>query len=589
MGEVVVQPSLCGIGSSRMSIQSSTLSVIPSSSASRGASVADVHDEVNLESPFQPIGSESGGDKMALLLDDFCKLLDEQRNVRQAEKMRWLALEARGLFLQRELANLHDTTACRQTEVSVDEAFHDDPVSIRVGNSVEPVTLNKNRIPPNSQQRDELHRSRLASTDHGVFANLIENIKSIIEKNMDEREETSNIRTPRWVQFIRSGTFDLAVGLLICLNTAVMSLQLEDSGHQLGKFVKGDCVTFEECVPVVSGMKTLWEICEHFFCFAFLMELVLRLAADGWKYLLTPANFADACVVVVSSVDTWVLSPYGSSAVTNMVVLRLVRLVKLSKALRVVRVMKACSSLRVLVSAIASSVAALAWSMTVLFVLEIIGAIFLAQMFQPVIEQNVELDPDIRTLLFDRFGTWSSAMISIFEVTMAPGGFIQYRELMQHFPIFTIFIVMYVIVVTFAIVRVITAMFLKATLSASQEDEKSSTTKCAAACRDAYIDGLDDGVDHAVNQSRLDFLFDQPSFRQLLNDFEVSQSEAQRLFCALNKGDGQVRFGEYLSVLGRMSASSNNHEIVLLSHWVECLCCRVLKIETALDSLFVSV
>merc|ERR1711907_908244 len=96
---------------------------------------------------------------------------------------------------------------------------------------------------------------------------------------------------------------------------------------------------------------------------------------------------------------------------------------------------------------------------------------------QPFMEEE-STDPesqDLQKFIWTSFGTWTNAMFTIFEITMAPGGFIKYRRLYEEVhALFGAFFVLYVCVVTFAVVRVITAMFLKATLSASDSEEHDS-------------------------------------------------------------------------------------------------------------------
>merc|ERR1712048_1504757 len=93
---------------------------------------------------------------------------------------------------------------------------------------------------------------------------------------------------------------------------------------------------------------------------------------------------------------------------------------------------------------------------------------------RPFMEDDA-IDRDLRNFIFNRFGTWTNAMLTIFEVTMSPGGFVQYRRLYEEVhPLFGIFFVVYVCLVTFAVVRVITAMFLKTTLAAASNDDARS-------------------------------------------------------------------------------------------------------------------
>merc|ERR1719506_384284 len=112
----------------------------------------------------------------------------------------------------------------------------------------------------------------------------------------------------------------------------------------------------------------------------------------------------------------------------------------------------------------------------------------MAQVMQPFMEEehrNAEA-ADLQKFIWKSFGTWANAMFTIFEITMAPGGFIKYRRLYEEVhALFGAFFVIYVCIVTFAVVRVITAMFLKATLSASDTEERDTAemksaqwTKC---------------------------------------------------------------------------------------------------------------
>merc|ERR1719401_732419 len=83
------------------------------------------------------------------------------------------------------------------------------------------------------------------------------------------------------------------------------------------------------------------------------------------------------------------------------------------------------------------------------------------------------MDPVTRQFLFSKFGTCIRSFLSMFEITMAPGAFVAYRRLYDEVsPMLSIFFVAYGVIVTFAVVRVITAMFLKNTLSANKEEDE---------------------------------------------------------------------------------------------------------------------
>merc|ERR1711879_39467 len=104
----------------------------------------------------------------------------------------------------------------------------------------------------------------------------------------------------------------------------------------------------------------------------------------------------------------------------NVSFIRLLRLLKLIKVLRFVRVMKLFTQLRVLVSSIAASVGALAWSIIFLSVVQGIAAIFLTQVLMSFFEDD-EASVNIRRDAHNYFGTWTNSMLTLYQMTLAPG------------------------------------------------------------------------------------------------------------------------------------------------------------------------
>ena len=118
----------------------------------------------------------------------------------------------------------------------------------------------------------------------------------------------------------------------------------------------------------------MFGVIEYVLTIIFLVEIVLRLAANGLRYLRSMMRMADFIIVTISILDLWVLAPLGESGGSGMAILRITRLAKLAKVFRVVRVLEFFKPLRILVSTVAHSVGALAWSMILLFVCEVIGS-----------------------------------------------------------------------------------------------------------------------------------------------------------------------------------------------------------------------
>jgi len=275
----------------------------------------------------------------------------------------------------------------------------------------------------------------------------------------------------------------------------------------------------------------------------------------------------------------------GSDVMGSVAVIRLLRLMRLAKILRVVRVMKAFRSLRVLVTAVVNSVGALAWSMTLLFVLELCGAIFMAQVIQPFMEETA--DEALRKYIWKHFGTWTNSMFTIFEITMAPGGFIQYRRLYEEVhPLFGIFCITYVCLVTFAVVRVITAMFLKATLSASDTEEQASASEKTKELA-AYVKSMQGkrGMDgtRTINRADVENLLDMGHFSDWIEDAGIEPREVLRLWSSLDEGTHEVPTAEFESALRQIRGVPRATDIVTNLNLTKNMMLRLLRMQNTLE------
>jgi len=271
----------------------------------------------------------------------------------------------------------------------------------------------------------------------------------------------------------------------------------------------------------------------------------------------------------------------GSEPV-NLSLLRIFRLVKLMKVLRVVRVVKAFGPLRVLVHAVLSSLGALAWSMLLLFVLQVTAAVLLAQTMQTVIRDKSR-DLQVREKLWDSFGTMVRAWLASFEMTFAPGAFMKHAYLFDEVnPAFYLLIVMYVCLVTFATIRVITALFLRNTLSAADQDQGEEVARLKLK-RLTYSKRLCAHLEEAegeepgcgrIDEQGLDHLLSHKRMAEWLLDAGLSMTDSRRIFKALDLGDGTVYLSDIVGAISQICDQGDkdlilHHESAKVTHIVQ--------------------
>merc|ERR1712039_522773 len=97
-------------------------------------------------------------------------------------------------------------------------------------------------------------------------------------------------------------------------------------------------------------------------------------------------------VVLMTSIDLYVLQPFDLSGGANTSILRLVRMSKLARSLKVARAAKLFAEIRVLLATVAASLKALFWSMILLALLMFMGAVMLCQACQMSLQEDSKLD-----------------------------------------------------------------------------------------------------------------------------------------------------------------------------------------------------
>merc|ERR550514_1169283 len=134
--------------------------------------------------------------------------------------------------------------------------------------------------------------------------------------------------------------------------------------------------------------------------------------------------------------------------------------------------------LRILMISITASVGALIWSFVFLLFVMIAGSIVVTTLIQDSI-MDPDGDAEIQQACYDYFGRFSHSMITIWEITLATGAWATTGRLLI-FNIsewYVLFFVPYVWGVSFAVLRVITALFIKETLQAAGPDPEVALVK----------------------------------------------------------------------------------------------------------------
>jgi len=351
--------------------------------------------------------------------------------------------------------------------------------------------------------------------------------------------------------------FDTFMGALIILNFIAILVEVEWKGYDLA-YELGYRVNDAGW----SDAQQRFNIVEKVFNAFYLFELILRLIVLRKDFFREVFDVCDGIIVVVCSVDSFILDPLmseGSSSnfVAMARMIRILRALRVFRFLRVLRLMSSLSALRVLLKTITMSIDSLVWSMAVVGFIILAAAMLMFQLCVSFVEDDAQTS-SARHWVYVHYGSAFRASYTMFEATFSAKWATHLaRPLIDDVsPWFSVFWILYTVAINFAVIRVIAALFLKETMTAAAADaervafEKAKDRdKVASVLREVFEMG-DSSGDGIIRRDEFEAMMRNPEVLVLFEKLELEPLEVFLLFGLLSEDDGAVDQEEFL--LGAM-------------------------------------
>lgn len=207
-------------------------------------------------------------------------------------------------------------------------------------------------------------------------------------------------------QLVRNARFELLVMVTLLASSATLGAE-----------------THVAMQDINSEPHVVFRIFDITWCVAFVVELFLRIFADGKMFFSTSNpefgwNWMDTFFVAISTADEAIVLLGFAIELSQFRLLRMIRLVRVLRLLRVVRF---CSDLRIMVNGIAGSVRVLFWALMLLAIVMFIFGVTLMQLAYAHLQTN---DADTAEVT-KYYGTLGRSMLTLF---MAISGGIDWKD-----------------------------------------------------------------------------------------------------------------------------------------------------------------
>lgn len=185
-------------------------------------------------------------------------------------------------------------------------------------------------------------------------------------------------------------------------------------------------------------------------------------------------NMFDFFLVAMAAMNSFILAFVSSDRDTNVTFARSLRIFRMGKILRIFRAMRFLHELRVMVGSILGSFKSLMWSFVMLgLILFVFSLFFVQQMAVHLAESSGS--PELQELQREYFGSVQQAMLTLSMCTTGGVDWEDSFELVR--PLGTIYalaFVFYIVFFTFAVMNILTGMFVENAMALCKPDEEEA-------------------------------------------------------------------------------------------------------------------
>jgi len=381
----------------------------------------------------------------------------------------------------------------------------------------------------------------------------------------------SSTRFEKLQESLQSTTFEGVITVLLLVNVLWMALELQIHGSRTayGIGLYKEPLMAPETFRVMEQLFTYGDI---IFTAVFAIDVIVRVAFLGFSFWKQCMNYIDVAVVITSVFEVFLYS----GVPVNPMLFRLLRIGKLARTFRMVTMSNVLQSLQLLIKCLSASVDMLFWTFCLLTFLQCIAGLVVGTLCRDfVADETIALQ--LRQDVFRYYGTFSRTMLTMFEILFAnwaPPARVLLENMSEWF---SVFFLLYRCVLGFAVLNVVSAVFVQQTMKTATNDEelafkqKERDTALYTRKVKKVFATMDKSGDGALNMEEFAKLVKSPKLKFWMSQLELEYHDLMSLFEFLDNGDGQITLTEFIEGAARLRGSAKALDVWRLETKVEVL------------------
>lgn len=365
---------------------------------------------------------------------------------------------------------------------------------------------------------------------------------------------------------IVDGVLNWVILVVLIFNSILLALEAECLGREAEQSLG---VSLPGC-----NLQNLFRNSDFALVAIYSFEFVLRVIVFrlGFVYDVITGiqwgNILDVVFLLCQILALLLEVPWGEVVVLA----KSIKWLRLARVWRVVRVLTVFRPLRFMVKTFLASLGSLVWCMVMLFlVMGMTAIMFVFAVSEFIIDESNDLQT--REWVNGRYGSFSKAMYTMFELTLS-GGWPNYaRPMVEKVSVwYAAAFMFYVLLIVFAFLRIAGALFIKETFQVTSNDaayavqEKLRATTAYKARLMEIFKCTDTSADKELSRAEFNAALQDTAVVQYLAVLDIDVHEADFLFDLLDDGDGKVSIEEFCNGIPRVRGVARALDVVSLLH-----------------------
>jgi len=360
----------------------------------------------------------------------------------------------------------------------------------------------------------------------------------------------------KFQRLVQSRLFEMFFGLLIVASTLFVGIQVESMRNSS------------------TSPKSFLAV-QILFCCLFAIELFMRIGAN-WQNILKVDrqwNLFDAICVLLSIYDVVMTGSDVHPSKSNVLVFRMLRVLRFVRAARVMRLARFFRELRLMIQSVMACGVPLMWALCMLTMMIYIFAVFLTVGVQDSLTDS-KLSSKVRSDLNTYYGNLGMSMLTLFAGVTGGGDWQNFAlPLREVHWVYELVFIAYVAFTLFALLNVVTGIFVDSAMSSAMNDRNTVIQEemmregtLVNELKKIFEEADTDGSGVMTQEEMCTYLADQ-RVQAYMQTLGISVSEARGLFHLLDiDSRGVIDVHEFIMGCLRLKGEAKSIDVATLMY-----------------------